>query len=242
LRKLVVYNTLGFPNPSDFTAFIDGVRKAGADVLEVGLPPRYAKYDGPVIRRSHEIVAKFGDLSGNLGEVARRAEIPVVILTYLEDHIDHLDQFLDSLKKLNVEGVLFPDLLIDFTQQIDLVVSKVRAHGLKNVLFTSPSVPDSFIKRTGEITDMFLYYGVRPTTGVPIPVDVGALIRRVRNMVRSELVVGFGLSGDKDIVSALRAGADGIAVGTAVISELEKEGVTEGLKLVSYYRGVIDGV
>jgi len=60
--------------------------------------------------------------------------------------------------------------------------------------------------------------------------------------VRSELVVGFGLSGDKDIVSALRAGADGIAVGTAVISELEKEGVTEGLKLVSYYRGVIDGV
>lgn len=139
-----MYNTLGFPNPSDFTAFIDGVRKAGADVLEVGLPPRYAKYDGPVIRRSHEIVAKFGDLSGNLGEVARRAEIPVVILTYLEDHIDHLDQFLDSLKKLNVEGVLFPDLLIDFTQQIDLVVSKVRAHGLKNVLFTSPSVPDSF--------------------------------------------------------------------------------------------------
>ncbi|BBD72701.1 tryptophan synthase subunit alpha [Sulfodiicoccus acidiphilus] len=241
MRKLVVYDTLGFPTPQDFLKFSEGLKGAGCDIYEVGLPPKYAKYDGPVIRRSHQTVSKFGDLSGSLKEAVEVSKVPVVVLTYLEEHLDRLREFLKSLRESKVEGVLFPDLLIDFPDQLEAVVSKVRSEGLKNVIFTAPSVPDSIIKRSGEITDMFLYYGVRPTTGIPIPVDVGALIRRVRNMVRSDLIVGFGLSSESDLRSALRAGADGVAVGTALITELEGRGVTGGLALVRKYREILDG-
>ncbi|AWR94974.1 tryptophan synthase subunit alpha [Acidianus brierleyi] len=240
-KWLVSYLTLGYPNNKDFLEFMQSSVKEGSDILEIGMKPKYAKYDGPVIRRSYKAVNLSEEETWKLlKETREKIDVPIVILTYLEDWLPSLDTFLEKLHNIGIDGILFPDLLIDFVDEYEKYVNKIREKGLKAVIFTAPSVPDTMIHNVSKNSDMFLYYGVRPTTGVPIPVSVDSLITRVRTLVENKLVVGFGLSDVNDMRKALRAGADGIAIGTAYIEEIEKNGINSAISLVKYFRGVLN--
>ncbi|BFI74189.1 tryptophan synthase subunit alpha [Sulfurisphaera ohwakuensis] len=240
-RMLVTYMTLGYPNLESFYQFIEKSVELGTDILEIGLPPKYAKYDGPVIRKSYKAVTGWlKDYITPLKEVRKKVNIPIIILTYLEDYLSNLDNFLTTLHEIGIDGVLFPDLLIDFIDEYEEYVSKIKGKGVKTVLFTGPSLPDNLIIKASRISDIFLYYGVRPTTGIIIPVSVDSLITRVRNLVQNKLVVGFGLNDFTDLRKALSAGADGVAIGTAFIEEIEKYGIQSALQLVKTIRGILD--
>ncbi len=239
---LVSYATLGYPNREDYLKLVKGLVDAGSDILEIGLLPKYAKYDGPVIRRSYKQVSSWlKDSWGLLEETRRAVNVPLVILTYLEDWVSSLSELLTKMRETGIDGVLFPDLLIDFVDEYEKYVQEIKAHGLKAVIFTSPSVPDPLIHKVSMLSDMFLYYGVRPTTGVPLPVSVDSVITRVRTLVDNKLVVGFGLSDINDMKKALNAGADGIAIGTIYIEEIEKNGVESAISLARTFRGIING-
>ncbi len=232
--------TLGYPDEENFIKFIKGAEMLGSDIMEIGIPPKYAKYDGPVIRKSYSIVSKrVKDYLALLKLARKELTIPIVILTYLEEFEKNLDDFLEELKSMEIDGVLFPDLLIDYIDNYEDYYKRIKSHGLKAVLFVTPTVPDSIISKVSHLSDIFLYYGVRPTTGVPIPIVPSALVRRVRDIVRNKLVVGFGLSTD-DIREVILAGADGVAIGTAYIEKIEKEGVSSALELVRGLRGILD--
>ncbi|BFH74289.1 tryptophan synthase subunit alpha [Sulfurisphaera javensis] len=240
-KMLVTYMTLGYPNLEYFYTFVEKSVELGTDILEIGLPPKYAKYDGPVIRKSYKAVTSWlKDYFTPLREVRKRVSIPIVILTYLEDYLSNLDSFLTTLHEIGIDGVLFPDLLIDFIDDYENYVNKIKEKGVKAVLFTGPSLPDNLIITASKMSDLFLYYGVRPTTGVLIPVSVDSLIVRIRNLVQNKLVVGFGLNDFNDMRKALSAGADGVAIGTAFIEEIEKNGVNSALQLVKTIRGILD--
>ncbi|AAY80752.1 tryptophan synthase subunit alpha [Sulfolobus acidocaldarius] len=240
-KYLVAYMTLGYPNVNDFYKFIDNIEDFGVDILEIGIPPKYAKYDGPVIRKTYKIVSNnIKNYYEILYEVKQRIKIPVVILTYLEEYVDKLGDFLLKLKESRVDGVLFPDLLIDYVDEYEKYVNLIKNEGIKTVLFTAPLMPDDLIIKASKLTDLFLYYGVRPTTGVVIPISIDSLINRIRTMVQSKLVVGFGLNSIEDIKKAMSVGADGIAVGTSLIEEVDKNGVNGALELIKKLRGVLD--
>ncbi|QKQ99337.1 tryptophan synthase subunit alpha [Metallosphaera tengchongensis] len=241
-RLLVSYATLGYPNREEYLKLVKGLVDAGSDILEIGLLPKYAKYDGPVIRRSYKQVSSWlRDFWGLLEETRRTVNVPIVILTYLEDWLSSLEETLNRLRIIGIDGILFPDLLIDFIDDYEKYVKIIKKSNLNAIIFTSPSVPDPIIHKVSGISDMFLYYGVRPTTGVPLPVSVDSLITRVRTLVNNKLVVGFGLSDVNDMKKALLAGADGIAIGTAYIEEIEKHGVESAISLAKSYRGILDG-
>lgn len=240
-RMLVTYMTLGYPNLDSFYEFIEKSEALGTDIFEIGIPPKYAKYDGPVIRRSYKAVSGWlKDYITPLKEVRKRVHVPILILTYLEDYLPVLDSFLESLHEIGIDGILFPDLLIDYIDDYETYVKKIKEKGLKATLFTGPSLPDDLIIKVSKISDPFLYYGVRPTTGVILPVSVDSLIIRVRNLVQNKLVVGFGLNNFDDMRKALKAGADGVAIGTAFIEEIEKGGINSALELVKTIRGILD--
>lgn len=240
-KMLVVYMTLGYPDNERYLEFMEEAVKNGADILEIGIPPKYAKYDGPVIRKSYEKVAGKFDLWSFLPETRKViGEAKAVALTYLEDWASELDDFLYKLKGAGLDGVLFPDLLIDFVDDYRAYSSRVREKGLSNVIFTAPSVPDRMIMQVSRQSDLFLYYGVRPTTGIPLPITVSSLVTRVRNLVDNKLVVGFGLSDENDLRKALKAGADGAAIGTAFIQAIDNGGVKQAVDLVIKLRSILD--
>ncbi|MEM4942892.1 MAG: tryptophan synthase subunit alpha, partial [Ignisphaera sp.] len=205
-------------------------------------PPRFAKYDGPVIRRSYSHVKSFGiDVWEVLKTVRKNIDLPLIVLTYLDDYIENLGMFVENLHTIEIDYVLFPDLLIDYVDRYQDIVKEVKDRGLNVTLFVSPSMPDKLVAEVSLLTHPFLYYGLRPATGIPIPIDPVALVKRARRLVNNTLVVGFGLS-INDIANVLRAGADGVAIGTVIVEALENSEVNQALKIIETVRGVLDGL
>ncbi len=240
-KLLVTYMTLGFPDPPSFAAFIEGADQLGTDIFELGYPPSFAKYDGPTIRKSYAsakaIGADFPMLIKKAREITHKK---IIVLSYLEGLQDHLDSFLETVASAGADGVLFPDLLVDFSETYSNYVKKVLNKGLAPVVFVSPFMPDRLIAEVSRISEPFLYLGVRPTTGIPTPVDVSVLVNRVRDLSANDIVVGFGLRNDHDVREAIIAGANGIAVGTAYVEAAEKQGVQAALKVVTRMRSILD--
>lgn len=241
-KYLVIYNTLAFPTVEKFTTFITIASNIGVDFFEIGIPPKFAKYDGPAIRRSYQHVKKLGvDVLKILKIIRKNVDVPLIVLTYLDDYLNNLGYLIDELHSIEINYVLFPDMLIDYVDRFREIIEEIEKHGLKIVLFVSPSMPDKLVAEVSSISKPFLYYGLRPTTGVPIPVDPVALIKRIRKIVNNVLVVGFGLS-IHDINNVINAGADGVAIGTSIVEALEKNGIEKAIEIVKLVRGVLDGV
>ncbi|AFZ69892.1 tryptophan synthase, alpha subunit [Caldisphaera lagunensis DSM 15908] len=238
MKYLVCYMTLGYPNSDTFLEFIDKSQNLGCDILEIGIPTNNAKYDGPTIKSSYKKVNKINieNEFKNLSHIIRK---PTLALTYLEDHENDLENFLKMMKKYNFAGVLMPDLIIDYIGEYKKYHEFVKRNELNDVIFVSPTVPDKILKEVSEYSDLFLYYGIRPTTGIPIPISPDILVKRVRPLVSNKLIVGFGLS-NEDINSVIKAGADGIAIGTAFIKKIDSEGLDSSLNLVKELRGILD--
>jgi tryptophan synthase alpha chain len=240
MKLLVAYLTVGYPTPKAFLELVKQIESVGVDIVELGIPPRFAKYDGPLIRKSYEHVKSLGiDCWALLREARRVIKIPVVVLTYLEEFENTFANLIDKLKSIGVDSLLLPNLLIDYVNSYESYLEMARDVGV--TLFTSPSMPDKLIERVSPLSKLFLYYGIRPATGIPIPVNPVVLVKRVRALVRNRLVVGFGLS-QNEIVDVLRAGADGVAVGSALIQLIESGGVETAVKFLKELRGAIDGV
>jgi len=226
MPELVIYNTVGFPDPDTFTEFIRGAGRY-ADVIELGIPPKFAKYDGPTIRKSYAVVSGNGsdyfELIRNVSSCCK-----TVALSYLDD-LD-LEPFLNKIRDTGVKAVLFPDLLIDHMHELDYVTTSVRGKSLGNVIFVSPSVPDSIMRSASIVADEFVYLGVRPTTGVQTPINVTSVVKRARDIVKGKLIAGFGLKDNSEIAQAISGGADGVAIGTSIMKILEERGTEEALE------------
>jgi tryptophan synthase alpha chain len=240
MKLLIAYFTLGYPSQSMFVKLLKVAEDSGVDVVELGIPPRFAKYDGPLIRRSYEHVSRLGvDYWQLLKEARKSISIPIVVLTYLEEWVKNFTDFVSRVREIGVDSLLLPDLLIDYVNLFEECLENAKEVGL--TIFTSPSMPDKLIAKVSPLSKLFLYYGIRPATGIGIPVDPVTLVKRARPLVRNRLVIGFGLSLN-DIADVLKAGADGIAVGSALIHTINDEGIDGVSKVLKELRGVIDGV
>jgi len=217
MKSVVAYLTVGYPTPELFLRAAEAL-KPHYDILELGIPPKFAKYDGPVIRRSYDVASAFG--SERLMELASAVDAEKYALTYLDGIAGRLDEYLESISRAGFRGVLFPDLVVDFHGEVERVSSSVRSRGMANAIFVSPSTPDAVVEEASRAADGFLYLGVRPATGVPIPISVPSLVRRFRALHDGILIVGFGLK-PEEMGDAARAGADGVAIGTALLDALD---------------------
>jgi tryptophan synthase alpha chain len=223
-KLLVAYTTLGFPNKDLFLESLK-ILDSEIDYLELGLPPNYAKYDGPIIRKSYYHVKKLykdEEFINLIYEARNLVKKPIILLTYLEEWKDKFNNLINLIKNNNIDGILLPDLIIDFIDEYEKYLSILKRNGINVVLFVTPTVPDNIIKQVSKLSDYFTYYGIRPTTGISLPIDIKILLSRVRRLVDGKLIVGFGLSGEKEIVEALKGGADGIAIGSSIVEILEK--------------------
>jgi len=232
MAELVIYNTVGFPDPETFAKFTDEACSI-ADDLELGIPPKFAKYDGPLIRRSYAAARNI-----DYRDLIKRVRCRPIALTYMEG-LD-VEKFLDDIS--GTKAVMFPDLLIDFTERVQEIARMVKERSLKNVIFVSPSMPDAIIKSAARFADEFVYLGIRPVTGVQTPVNVRGIVKRVRGIVGGKLIVGFGLRDSEEIAQAIDGGADGVAIGTSIMRVLETSGEAEAIEAVRRLKKLVSSL
>ena len=225
---LVTYTTAGDPDLPRSGEILRALDRAGADVLEVGVPFSDPLADGPVIQRATErALAAGGSLKSALsliGSVRPQLRAPVVVFSYANPILRMgMETFASRAAEVGVDGVLALDLPIEEAGGFRDVLA---AKGLDTIFLLSPTTTDDRITRAASIGRGFLYCISRlGVTGARNRVAAGAedLVRRIRAHTDLPVALGFGIS-RAEHVAEVGAYADAAVVGSALVSLIAEHG------------------
>jgi tryptophan synthase alpha chain len=230
---LVTYITAGDPDLPRTEGILRALDRAGADVLEVGVPFSDPLADGPVIQRATERALASGTtLSGVLQMVTRlRADLraPIVIFSYANPILRlGAERFADEAKAAGVDGVLVLDLPIEEAAEFRALLGD---RGIDTILLLSPTTTDDRLRRAAALGSGFLYAISRlGVTGARDAIADGAedIVRRIRTVSPLPIALGFGISKPEHVREVGRW-ADAAVVGSALVSVIAAAGASADL-------------
>jgi tryptophan synthase alpha chain len=223
---LVTYVTAGDPDLARSARILEALDRAGADVLEVGVPFSDPVADGPVIESAAERArAAGGTLASTLELIARVRPViraPIVLFTYVNPLLAMTERtFAERASSAGVDGVLVLDLPLEEADAFRLTLASV---GIDMVFLLSPTTTDRRIERAATLGRGFLYAISRlGVTGVRDTLPEGAreLVARIRRKTDLPVALGFGLSRPEHIRQVCGF-ADAAVVGSALVSVIAK--------------------
>lgn len=219
---LVTYLTAGDPDADRSAALLVAVARAGADVLEVGVPFSDPLADGPVIQRASERALAGGMSLRGVLEVVRRVradvDTPIVLFTYANPVV-RMDPavFARTAADAGVDGVLILDYPVEEAEPLR---TPLRDAGLDPIFLISPTTSEERIRKSALLGAGFLYVISRlGVTGVRdrLPEDIGRLMARVRACTDLPVALGFGIAHPEQVAEACRV-ADAAVVGSALVN------------------------
>jgi tryptophan synthase alpha chain len=230
---LVTYVTAGDPDLDRTAGILRALDRAGADVLEVGVPFSDPLADGPVIQRATERALAAGTtLSGVLDLLdAMRDDLnaPIVIFSYANPILRlGAERFADRARGAGVDGVLILDLPIEEADESRAMLAR---RGIDTILLLSPTTTDDRLRRAAELGSGFLYAISRlGVTGARDTLAAGAqeMVRRIRSVSDLPVALGFGIS-KPDHVREVGQWADAAVVGSALVDVIAREGASRDL-------------
>jgi tryptophan synthase alpha chain len=228
---LIPYITAGDPHPSHTVGLMHALVDGGADIIELGVPFSDPMADGPTIQLACERAllhdTSLWNCCAMVAEFRKRdSRTPVVLMGYLNPiETRGLEAFCALAKASGVDGVLIVDLAVEEAPDFAPVV---RAHGLDLIFLLAPTSSDARIDAIVRQASGYLYYvSLKGVTGAALldVASVEAKLGQIRRHTSLPIAVGFGI---RDAASAALVGtvADGVVVGSALVSQIEKHQAT----------------
>jgi len=220
-KGLVTYVTAGDPDLARSAEVIRAVARAGADVIEVGVPFSDPLADGPAIQRATERAMAAGTTLGTTLELvaAVRPSVtaPVVLFSYVNPVLCMgLDTFADRAALAGVDGVLLLDLPIEESTGVRAVLDR---RGIDQIFLVSPTTSEARLAEAARLGRGFLYAISRlGVTGTREAVAATAepLVRRIRAVTELPIALGFGIA-KPEHVRRVWEYADAAVVGSALV-------------------------
>ncbi|MDI9616000.1 MAG: tryptophan synthase subunit alpha [Methanothrix sp.] len=216
-KPLIVYICSGDPSPDQTVEIAERIIRAGADVLELGLPHSDPIADGPVIQAASQRAIASGMNTDLYFDTASRIEgVPKVFMGYYNMvYRRGLERFVSDCRASGICGMIVPDLPMEESGPLREVASR---HGIDLINMIAPNTPDERIREIVSLSSGFVYLVARAgVTGARADLQESTkhLIDRVPPVIPR--AVGFGVSRPEHAAELIRAGADGVIVGSACV-------------------------
>ncbi|HON58643.1 MAG TPA: tryptophan synthase subunit alpha [Smithella sp.] len=239
-KALIVYLTAGDPSLDVTAQLVPALEKAGADLLEIGVPFSDPTADGPVIQAASLRALRAGTtLEGVLKMIAgvrRISEIPIVLFGYFNPiHAFGVKTFARAARRAGVDGVLVVDLPLE---EADELRRHTDAAGIDFISLIAPTTDKTRRKKIVSEASGFLYFiSITGVTGTAAP-KIGGIqnnMEAIRKTTDLPIAVGFGISKPRQ-AKAIGAFADGVVIGSAVVRLIDENRSRPNLvKTVSDY-------
>lgn len=224
---LVTFITAGDPDPETSAKVLAELVKAGADIIELGMPFSDPMADGPAIQASSQRALKAGQTMIKTLQLVRDfrasdATTPIVLMGYYNPiYVYGNERFIKDAKAAGVDGLIVVDVPPEADDELCL---PALAAGLNFIRLATPTTDKARLPAVLKNTSGFVYYvSITGITGAAAPVvnDVHSQVKAIKAETPLPVVVGFGVrSGDQ--ARAISKGADGVVVGSAIVSTIEK--------------------
>lgn len=224
---LVTFTMAGDPDYATSLSIAKELPKAGADVIELGMPFTDPMADGPAIQAAGLRALKAGQRTSDTLRLVREFrkdddDTPVVLMGYYNPiYIYGVEKFLADAKLAGVDGLIVVDLPPEEDEELCIPALK---SGLNFIRLATPTTDDRRLPTVLNNTSGFVYYvSITGITGAASPdaAKVGAAVARIKRHTKLPVAVGFGVKTAAH-ARAIAEGADGVVVGSALVDVLRQ--------------------
>jgi tryptophan synthase alpha chain len=226
---LSVYFTAGFPAIDSAPEIIKELQKAGADMIEIGIPFSDPLADGPVLQHSNREALNNGMslnlLFNQLKSIRETVTIPLILMGYINPVLRFgIDKFCHKCREIGIDGVILPDLPPELF--IKNYATLFDADNIYNIFLITPQSDDNRVRYIDKISKGFIYMvSSSATTGVKNGFNETnrSYFKRINSLrLKNPRLIGFGISDNNTFVEASNF-AGGAIIGSAFVNMLEKE-------------------
>ena len=230
---LVTFVTAGDPDYATSLKIVKGLPKAGADIIELGMPFTDPMADGPAIQAGGLRALASGQTMKKTLKLVKEFRIgdkvtPIVLMGYYNPiYVYGVDKFLVDVAKAGVDGLIVVDLPPE--EDDELCIPAMKA-GINFIRLATPTTDDIRAPTVFKNTSGFVYYvSVLGITGTKAPdlKSVKANVNRLRKHTPLPICVGFGVK-TAEQARVIAKDADGVVVGSALVSAIEKSLAKQG--------------
>ena len=222
----IPFITAGDPDLPTTELLLVQLAKAGADIIELGVPFSDPVADGEVIQHASERALRKGvnvrDALTCVARARQHIDVPIVLFSYFNPLFRFGEYRLaDEAKQAGVDAILVTDLIPEEAQSW---IRTLIQFELDPILLVAPTTSDNRLKEIARQARGFIYAVSRAgVTGArdDIPRQAEALVRRVRAVSNLPVAVGFGISTAEQLREVWRF-ADAGVVGSAIVRQIEK--------------------
>jgi tryptophan synthase alpha subunit len=223
---LIVYLTGGFPSFETSLSYLLACSEGGADIIEIGVPFSDPMADGAIIQKASDEALRAGVTPQRVLELTARVrekcDVPIVLMGYYNP-IFRMgeEEFIKRARKGGVAGLIVADLPIEESLTLEMFCMN---EGIHLIQLVAPTTPEDRMMHIAGRSSGYLYLvsrlgttGARGTLSQKLP----TLIERAKEAAGDlPLGVGFGVSTQEHVREITGMGADGVIVGSAILSRI----------------------
>jgi tryptophan synthase alpha chain len=226
---LICFIVGGYPTIAHSEQIVSSLVKAGADMIEIGIPFSDPIADGPTIQNAYNTALKNGvtpqkclHMCANLRK--KFPNLPLLIMTYSNIvYKAGLEKFIKLSRLHGVDGFILPDMAI---MESDAYVKVASDHGLATIFLASPNSNKQRIEQIMNVCSGFIYVvSIFGITGTRLRYEKYTFhnIRKIKKITqgRIPIAVGFGISRPDQIVSIVESGADAVILGSSLLDRIK---------------------
>lgn len=237
-KALVTYITAGCGGYEQTEEAVLAMEKAGADIIEIGVPFSDPVAEGPIIQEaSLKALERNTTLAGTFEMVKRirkNTDMPLLLMLYVNTVFRYgTERFFSQCKESGIDGVIIPDLPYE---EYDEIKEDADKNGIISISLVTP-VSFGRIEKIAASARGFLYcVSSTGVTGVRehLDTDFTSFFENVNKYSKIPNILGFGISTPEQ-VRDLKQYADGIITGSAVVRLIDEENRTESTKKISEF-------
>lgn len=229
----VAYVCAGDPNVEKTLAIMQSLAKAGADVIELGVPFSDPQADGIVNQLAAERALKAGmntqKLLGLIREFRENHDTAIVLFTYLNPVYAYgYEKFHTDAAAAGADGILLLDLPPD---EVENNKELTNSAGLKHITLISPSTPEDRMRLLAEQSEGFIYalsrMGVTGAQAAPSE-GIADIVSSIKQYTDTPVCVGFGINTPEQAAFVAKH-CDGVVVGSAIVNHIAENAESENL-------------
>ena len=228
-KLLNIYFTAGYPDVNATAQIVLDLQKSGVDMIEIGLPYSDPLADGPSIQASGQKALDNGmntDLIfEQLSSIKDQIKIPVYLMGYYNQWFQYgLETFCNKCKEVGVEGLIMPDLPLDYFDQKHKNI--LQKNDLKICFLITPDTTEERIEEIGKCSTGFVYVvSNSSTTGKKEDISQKQItyFERIKSYkFNSKKLIGFGIHDNQTFSKACEY-ADGAIIGSAFVNHIKED-------------------
>lgn len=242
-KTLITFVTGGDPDVETTKKLVLEMVRAGAGLIEIGIPFSDPIAEGPVISAANERALANGCTTDDLFEMVKElrnvTQIPIVFLTYINPIYTYgKDKFFSRCKECMVDGVIVPDLPYEEKEEISSYCEK---YGVDRIVLVAPTSKERISMIAKDAKGYVYCVSSMGVTGMrsSLNSNISEVVDTIKNVTSTPCAIGFGISNPEQ-AKAMSDISDGAIIGSAIVKIVEQYGKESPEKVYDFVKEITD--